>query len=65
MSDDAGSREAEAARKAARRRRVEQLGELLPDTTTDERADWGERPSGSRDDSRDDEFLRDVPPHHG
>lgn len=60
MSDDAGPGKAEAARKAARRRRVEQLGELLPDTTSDETGDWGERPAGSRDE----EFLRDVPPHH-
>lgn len=56
MSDDV-----EAEKKAARRRRAGQLGELFPDTTTDETADWGERRSGSRDD----DFLRDVPPHHG
>lgn len=45
-----------------RRRAAELLGDLLPDTTTDETAEgWGERASSSRDD----DYLRDVPPHHG
>ena len=45
-----------------RRRAAELLGDLLPDTTTDETAEgWGEKGSSSRDD----EYLRDVPPHHG
>ena len=45
-----------------RRRAAELLGDLLPDTTTDETAEgWGERESSSRDD----DYLRDVPPHHG
>jgi hypothetical protein len=45
-----------------RRRAAELLGDLLPATTTDETAEgWGERESSSRDD----DYLRDVPPHHG
>jgi hypothetical protein len=46
-----------------RRRRAAQLiGDLLPDTTTDETAEgWNENDASSRDA----DFLRDVPPHHG
>jgi hypothetical protein len=45
-----------------RRRAAELLGDLLPDTTRDETAEgWGEKESSSRDD----DYLRDVPPHHG
>jgi hypothetical protein len=56
---DAG---AEARERQRRRRAAERLGDLLPTTTSDERPEgWGERGPGSRDD----ELLRDVPPHHG
>lgn len=52
-------REAEAAR---RRRAAALLGDLLPDTSTDETDEgWGETPASTRDE----EMLRDVPPHHG
>ncbi len=45
-----------------RRRAAELLGDLLPDATSDETAEgWGEKESSSRDD----DYLRDVPPHHG
>jgi hypothetical protein len=46
---------------AARRRRAKVFGDVLPDSSTDERGDgWGERESGS------DDWLRgEVPPHHG
>ena len=45
-----------------RRRAAELLGDLLPDTTSDETGEgWGERDTSSRDD----DYLRDVPPHHG
>ena len=45
-----------------RRRAAELLGDLLPDTTRDETAEgWGEKEPSSRDD----DYLRDVPPHHG
>lgn len=46
---------------ARRRRRAAVFGEVLPESTGDERADWGEgRTSGSE------EWLRaQVPPHHG
>ena len=45
-----------------RRRAAELLGDLLPDTTRDESAEgWGEKDTSSRDD----DYLRDVPPHHG
>ena len=50
---------AEAAR---RRRAAELLGDLEPQVTRDELAEgWNER----SDTSRDQEILRDVPPHHG
>jgi hypothetical protein len=50
------------------------FGEVLPDATRDEVDDessrrGGTRRSGPRDrrplSSRDEELLRDVPPHHG
>ena len=46
-----------------RRRRAAVFGEVLPESTSDERADgWSER-DGSGD---SDEWLRgQVPPHHG
>lgn len=45
-----------------RRKAAELLGDLLPDTTSDETAEgWGEKDPASRDD----DYLRDVPPHHG
>jgi hypothetical protein len=46
-----------------RRRRAEKLlGDLLPDTTSDESDEgWNDKEG----DSRDDEMRRDVPPHHG
>lgn len=57
---DAETAEAERRR---RRRAAELLGELLPETTSDETGQgWGDR-SGSG--GRDDEMRRDVPPHHG
>jgi len=50
------------AERERRRRAAELLGDLLPDTTRDETAEgWGEKESSSRDD----DYLRDVPPHHG
>ena len=54
--------EAELIEALRRRRAAELLGELMPDTTSDETDEgWGEpTPSTS-----DEEFLRDVPPHHG
>jgi hypothetical protein len=39
----------------------EVFGDVLPDTTGDERE--ASRPSGRH--TRDDDILRDVPPHHG
>jgi len=52
----------EVSKKKARRRRAELLGELLPDTTSDETDEgWNEKEG----DTRDDEMRRDVPPHHG
>jgi hypothetical protein len=59
--EDGGSAD-EAAREAARRRRrAAVFGEVLPDGTSDERGDWGDRPAGSGDDW----LRRQVPPHHG
>ncbi len=50
-------------REAARRRRAaELLGDLLPSSTTDDTDEgWGERPASTSDE----DYLRDVPPHHG
>ena len=56
---DATPSERESAR---RRRAAELLGDLLPSTTTDDTDEgWGEQASPTCDE----EFLRDVPPHHG
>ena len=45
-----------------RRRAAELLGELMPTTTSDETGEgWGEKDGPSRDE----DYLRDVPPHHG
>ncbi len=45
-----------------RRRAAELLGDLLPDATSDDTDEgWGEHPAPTSDD----DYLRDVPPHHG
>ncbi|MCW2769826.1 MAG: hypothetical protein JWR27_1259 [Aeromicrobium sp.] len=52
----------DAAERERRRRAAELLGDLLPDTMSDETDEgWNEK-GGT---SRDEEYLRDVPPHHG
>ncbi|MEJ7633753.1 hypothetical protein [Aeromicrobium sp.] len=50
-----------------RRRAAELLGDLLPTTATDETDEgWSEKPDrDGAGTSRDEEYLRDVPPHHG
>ena len=52
-------------RRARRRPSVDEVfGDVLPDTTGDERADSGSedpRAGGGSDDGRDEELLRDVP----
>ena len=54
------SSESEAERE--RRRRAAKLGDLLPETISDESDEgWNEKEG----DTRDDEMRRDVPPHHG
>lgn len=51
------------AERRRRRRAAELLGDLLPETTSDETGQgWGDH-TGSG--SRDEEMRRDVPPHHG
>ena len=45
-----------------RRRATELLGDLLPSTRSDETDEGWNEQGGT---SRDDELLRDVPPHHG
>lgn len=63
MTDQVGE---EAAREAARRRRLaEAFGDPLPDSTRDDRPEgWGEQ--GRSAERRGDDWLRDeVPPHHG
>ena len=50
------------AERERRRVAAERLGDLMPSTTSDESDEgWGDRELASRDD----EYLRDVPPHHG
>jgi len=52
----------DARERERRRRAAELLGDVMPLTTSDETDEgWGDR-AGS---SRDEDFLRDVPPHHG
>lgn len=50
-----------AARRARQRRAAALLGDLLPDTTSDEREPGEDRGKGSRDA----DLLRDRPPHYG
>ena len=53
----------DAAEEAARRRRrAAVFGEPLPESTGDERADWGER---GREDGTEEWLRAQVPPHHG
>jgi hypothetical protein len=62
---DPPARAAEDAVSAAerRRRRAEVFGDVLPDTTRDERGDgWSEREPAE---GSDEWFRRQVPPHHG
>lgn len=56
--DATGKHRAQA--ESARRRSVDHVfGDVLPDSVDDQ-------PSGEGDDRRrDDDYLRDVPPHHG
>ncbi len=54
----------ETARREEQRRRraAELLGDVLPDTAQDDTDEgWGERPASTSDE----DYLRDVPPHHG
>lgn len=51
------------AERKRRARAAELMGDVLPKTTGDDKPEgWNERPSTT---SRDEELLRDVPPHHG
>ena len=50
------------AERARRRRAAELLGDVLPAVTGDDKPEgWNEKDPTSRDE----ELLRDVPPHHG
>lgn len=62
VSDDAGTPERDARAEAARRRRLaEVFGDVLPETTSDERD-----PEAPTRESADEAWLRaQVPPHHG
>lgn len=52
----------DASERERRRRAAELLGELLPQTTRDETDEGWSEQGGT---SRDEQYLRDVPPHHG
>jgi hypothetical protein len=54
------SEEAAARERARRRARV--FGDVLPETTRDDRDDRGDSPSSR---SADEWLRRQVPPHHG
>lgn len=54
--------ETAAQKKARLRRAAELLGDILPTTTRDETSEGWNENGGT---SREEEFLRDVPPHHG
>lgn len=58
---DERNRSEEDTADARRRRRAAVFGEVLPESTGDERADWGDRGGQGSE-----EWLRaQVPPHHG
>jgi hypothetical protein len=60
--DPEAAEETAAEKKARLKRAAELLGDIMPTTTRDETSEgWNEK-SGT---SREEEFLRDVPPHHG
>ncbi len=59
MSD--ADREAAAREAEKRRRRARVFGDVLPESTSDDR----DEESGSGGDDRDAELRRNVPPHHG
>ena len=60
--DTRAKTEPDAKERARRKRAAELLGDILPTMTRDETAEgWNEK-SGT---TREEEFLRDVPPHHG
>jgi hypothetical protein len=60
----AGQRGAGESAAERRRRRARVFGEVLPETTRDDRGDaWGEPDAGSG--SSDEWLRRQVPPHHG
>lgn len=52
---------------AERARRLRLMGGVLPESTRDDTDEgWGEQTAGtSKGGTRDDEIVRDVPPHHG
>ncbi|WP_375002761.1 hypothetical protein [Aeromicrobium sp. CTD01-1L150] len=65
--DDAADNCARAAAERERRRRAAALlGDLLPESTSDDMPDAADtQRGGSPHQGRDDELMRDVPPHHG
>ncbi len=61
MGDVGGQKPRDEAER--KKRLAEVFGDVLPDTTSDERDD---APSGHAEESARDEWYRDqVPPHHG
>lgn len=55
-----------AERERARRRLAEIFGDVLPESTRDDRDEpaGGSESAGRGGDARDAEIRRDVPPHH-
>ena len=60
VDESATEDESATLERARRRRRLDSIfGEVLPDSTTDDRS-----PDAGSGSSRDAELQRDVPPHH-
>lgn len=67
-NDDKTSKDSEAPRRKLTRRKPsidEVFGDVPPESTRDERGPGRDRDSDADEKSRDDDLLRDVPPHHG
>lgn len=62
MSDHERAREAARQEAARRQRLAEVFGDVLPETTSDER---DEEPRSSEESARDTWFREQRPPHHG
>jgi hypothetical protein len=66
--EDTGSAGKHVPRRKASRRKPsidEVFGDVLPESTRDDQDPSRDRDSAAQEKAREDELLRDVPPHHG